>query len=82
MQMAVAETMVWRTADFVERLNLGALSASDDGQSVAAAPNMPVAIHIFNVSDLNASVRFVHRCTFTHTFSDARSPCTLSACCG
>ena len=57
MQIAVAETLVWRTVAVMERLNLASLSGGDDGQAVSTATDMPVAISLAAVSDLAASVR-------------------------
>ncbi|KAK9815130.1 hypothetical protein WJX73_008307 [Symbiochloris irregularis] len=55
--IAVAETMVWRTAGMIERLNFGALSAAADGQEVTST-DMPVQISLAACSDLTASVSF------------------------
>ena len=58
-QVAVAETLVWRTAAVLERLNLAALSETQDSQSaVSTATDMPVQILLAAVSDLAASVRW------------------------
>lgn len=57
LQVAVAETMVWRTAAFVERLNLDALSGPEDSQAVSTTADTPVQISLAAMSDLAASVR-------------------------
>lgn len=57
LQVAISETMVWRAAAMLERLDLAALSPADDGQAVSTATDMPVAISLAAVSDLAASVR-------------------------
>ena len=57
-QVAVTETLVWRFVEMVERLNLGALSAQQDQQTVAAAADSPIRVSLINVSDLAAFVSF------------------------
>ncbi len=59
MQVAVAEPLVWRTVECVQRLDLrGAAAAAAGGERrVAAATDTPVAIALMAVADLTAFVR-------------------------
>ena len=61
-QFAVAEALIWRCVEMLQRLDSGALSASsgNGGQrQVAAATDAPVQIALVSLSDLAAAVRYV-----------------------
>jgi len=59
-QVAVAEPLVWRAVECVQRLDLrGAAAAAGggSGRRVAAATDTPLAISLMAVADLTAYVR-------------------------
>lgn len=57
MQVAVAEGLVWRLVEMVQRLDLNALSGASDEKRVAAATDTPVQISLVSLADLSAAVR-------------------------
>lgn len=63
-QFAVAEALIWRCVEMLQRLDRGALSGpsgNGDGsqRQVAAATDAPVQIALVSLSDLAAAVRCV-----------------------
>lgn len=58
-QVAVAEPLVWRCVECLQRLDLRGAAASPGGaeRRVAAATDTPLAIALLAVADLSAYVR-------------------------
>ena len=57
LQFAVAEGLVWRAVEMVQRLDLDALSEAPGEKHVAAATDTPVQIALVSFADLAAAVR-------------------------
>lgn len=57
MQFAVAEGLVWRAVEMVQRLDLNALSDASGKKHVAAATDTSVQIALVSFADLAAAVR-------------------------
>jgi hypothetical protein len=62
-QFAVAEALIWRSVEMLQRLDRGALTVASSGngdggqRQVAAATDAPVQIALVSLSDLAAAVR-------------------------
>ncbi|KAK9908805.1 hypothetical protein WJX75_003140 [Coccomyxa subellipsoidea] len=58
LQAAIAEGLVWRLVEMVQRLDLGALSDGSGEKHVATATDTPVQISLVSAADLSAAVSF------------------------
>ena len=57
-QAAIAEGLVWRLVEMVQRLDLGALSDGSGEKHVATATDTPVQISLVSAADMSAAVRY------------------------
>ena len=57
MQVSLSETLVWRAAEMVQRLELISLTASEDEEHTEAATDVPMQMSLVSVILLAAKVR-------------------------
>ena len=56
-QISLSETLVWRAAEMVQRLDLGSLSDTGDAEHSEAATDVPMQMSLVSISNLSAKVR-------------------------
>ena len=57
MQISLSETLVWRAAEMVQRLDLGSLSETAEGDQTEAATDVPMQMSLVSISNLSGKVR-------------------------
>ena len=57
MQISLSETLVWRAAEMVQRLDLGSLSEAGEGDQTEAATDVPMQMSLVSISNLSGKVR-------------------------
>ena len=57
MQVSLSETLVWRAAEMVQRLDLASLSASTEEEQTEAATDVPMQMSLVSISNLSGRVR-------------------------
>ena len=58
MQISLSETLVWRAAEMVQRLDLTSLTAPEDEEHTEAATDVPMQMSLVSISSLAAKVRY------------------------
>jgi len=58
LQISLSETLVWRAAEMVQRLDLTSLTASEDEEHTEAATDVPMQMSLVSISSLAAKVRY------------------------
>ena len=57
LQISLSETLVWRAAEMVQRLDLSSLTAPEDEEHTEAATDVPMQMSLVSISSLAANVR-------------------------
>ena len=57
MQISLSETLVWRAAEMVQRLDLASLAAATEEQPTEAATDVPMQMSLVSISNLSGKVR-------------------------
>ena len=58
LQISLSETLVWRAAEMVQRLDLTSLTAPEDEEHTEAATDVPMQMSLVSISSLAANVRY------------------------
>ena len=58
LQISLSETLVWRAAEMVQRLDLTSLTAPEDEEHTEAATDLPMQMSLVSISSLAAKVRY------------------------
>ncbi|DBB13347.1 TPA: hypothetical protein ACH3X3_005082 [Trebouxia sp. C0006] len=58
LQISLSETLVWRAAEMVQRLDLTSLTAPEDEEHAEAATDVPMQMSLVSISSLAAKVSF------------------------
>ena len=58
LQISLSETLVWRAAEMVQRLDLTSLTAPEDEEHTEAATDVPMQMSLVSISSLAAKVRY------------------------
>ncbi|KAL0043201.1 hypothetical protein WJX82_003394 [Trebouxia sp. C0006] len=58
LQISLSETLVWRAAEMVQRLDLTSLAAPEDEEHTEAATDVPMQMSLVSISSLAAKVSF------------------------
>ena len=58
LQISLSETLVWRAAEMVQRLDLTSLTAPEDEEHTEAATDVPMQMSLVSISSLAAIVRY------------------------
>ncbi len=58
MQISLSETLVWRAAEMVQRLDLASLSPPADESHTEAATDVPMQMSLVSISNLAGKVRY------------------------
>ncbi|KAL0043199.1 hypothetical protein WJX82_002022 [Trebouxia sp. C0006] len=58
LQISLSETLVWRAAEMVQRLDLTSLTAPEDEEHTEAATDVPMQMSLVSISSLAAKVSF------------------------
>ena len=57
LQVSLSETLVWRAAEMVQRLDLASLSGAGNGEQTEAAADIPMQMSLVSISNLSSKVR-------------------------
>ena len=57
LQISLSETLVWRAAEMVQRLDLTSLTAPEDEERTEAVTDVPMQMSLVSISSLAAKVR-------------------------
>ena len=57
MQISLSETLVWRAAEMVQRLDLTSLAAPEEEGHTEAATDVPMQMSLVSISNLSGKVR-------------------------
>ena len=57
MQISLSETLVWRAAEMVQRLDLTSLAAPEEEGPTEAATDVPMQMSLVSISNLSGKVR-------------------------
>jgi len=58
LQITLSETLVWRAAEMVQRLDLTSLAAAEDEEHTEAATDVPMQMSLVSIITLAAKVRY------------------------
>ena len=58
LQISLSETLVWRAAEMVQRLDLTSLTAPEDEEHTEAATDVPMQMSLVSITSLAAKVRY------------------------
>ena len=58
MQVSLSETLVWRAAEMVQRLDLASVSSGEDDVHAETATDVPMQMSLVSISNLAAKVRY------------------------
>jgi len=58
LQISLSETLVWRAAEMVQRLDLTSLTAPEDVEHTEAATDVPMQMSLVSISSLAGKVRY------------------------
>ncbi len=74
LQISLSETLVWRAAEMVQRLDLPSLTAPEDEEHTEAATDVPMQMSLVSISNLAGKVRYA-----ASEFSNSNSLCKMQA---
>jgi len=64
LQISLSETLVWRAAEMVQRLNLTSLTAPEDEEHTEAATDVPMQMNLVSISKPTGKVLQSQICCF------------------